>query len=155
MPAAELWIVGGGDLRAELEQMTVSLGLSEKVRFFGAVPDERKAELLARCRALALPSAGEGFGLVYLEAMRVGRPCLVSTLDAGAEVVNPPEAGLAADLTDPAGLCDAILRLLGAGSGWHEMARRARQRYDVSFTGAHFQQRLVNALVSSGVWPTP
>ena len=146
MPEAELWIVGGGDLRPELEQMVEALGLGGKVRFFGAVPEERKAELLGRCRALALPSAGEGFGLVYLEAMRAGRPCLVSTLDAGAEVVNPPEAGLAADLADPAALRDAILRLLCSGSEWENMARRARQRYDTFFTGRHFQQRLITAL---------
>ena len=147
MPEAQLWIVGGGDLRPELEQMTAALGLNEKVRFFGAIPEERKAELLSRCRTLALPSAGEGFGLVYLEAMRVGRPCLVSTLDAGVEVVNPPEAGLAAPLTDSNALAEAILRLLGSGSEWQAMAYRAKRRYDMYFTGPHFQQRLVNALL--------
>jgi phosphatidylinositol alpha-1,6-mannosyltransferase len=141
MPEAELWIVGGGDLRAELE-----LVAGANVKFFGAVPDATKAELLERCRVLALPSAGEGFGLVYLEAMRVGRPCLVSTLDAGAEVVNPPEAGLSVDLQDEASLVESILRLLSAGSEWDGMAGRAKQRYDASFTSRSFRQRLLQAL---------
>jgi glycosyltransferase involved in cell wall biosynthesis len=149
MPTAELWIAGGGDLRPQLEEMVKARELEPKVRFFGAVPEEAKADLLRRCRALVLPSAGEGFGLVYLEAMRMGRPCLVSTLDAGAEVVNPPEAGLSADLRDSAALRDAILRLLSSGSEWDRMARHAKQRYDLLFTGGHFQQRLVAALSES------
>lgn len=146
LSAAELWIVGGGDLRPELEQLTRSLGLTDSVRFFGAVPDEVKQDLIRRCRVLALPSAGEGFGLVYLEAMRMGRPCIVSTLDAGVEVVNPPEAGIAVDLADPAQIADATLRLLSPGPDWEQISARAKQRYESRFTAAHFERRLLSAL---------
>jgi glycosyltransferase involved in cell wall biosynthesis len=146
MPLAELWIVGGGDLRPELESLVAQLCIASNVRFFGAVPEDEKLGLLERCRALVLPSAAEGFGLVYLEAMRMGRPCIVSTLDAGAEVVNPPEAGLPVDLTDPEQVTDSVLRVLTSGDEWDEMAARAKQRYDSRFTGRHFQSRLVAAL---------
>jgi glycosyltransferase involved in cell wall biosynthesis len=148
LPGAELWIVGGGDLRPELEAKVAALNLTSKVRFFGAVPEETKVNLLRRCRALVLPSAGEGFGLVYLEAMRVGRPCLVSTIDAGAEVVNPPEAGLAADVGNQASLSDGIVRLLSPGDEWDRMAAGAKRRYDTMFTGTLFQRRLISALSS-------
>ena len=141
LPSARLWIVGGGDLRPELERVARSKGLSENVKFFGPVAEADKNELLRRCRVLALPSAGEGFGLVYLEAMRMGRPCLVSNLDAGREVVNPPEAGLVADLP-------ALLSLLSDGPEWRQMAVRAKHRYDSSFTERHFQQRLLGALAA-------
>jgi phosphatidyl-myo-inositol dimannoside synthase len=146
MPDAELWIVGGGNLRPELEQLALSLNVAGRVKFFGAVPDSRRDDLLRRCRVLALPSAGEGFGLVYLEAMRMGRPCLVSTLDAGMEVVNPPEAGLSADLTDSAQTEATILRLLTAGLDWDQMAARAKARYDTHFTAAQFERRLIRSL---------
>lgn len=139
IPAARLWIVGGGDLRQDLEQLVQTARLTASVTFFGAIPEAEKNDLLRRCRVLALPSAGEGFGLVYLEAMRMGKPCLVSNIDAGREVVNPPEAGLVADLP-------AILRLLSAGSDWDEMSARARHRYDSTFTEMDFQQRLLAAL---------
>jgi phosphatidyl-myo-inositol dimannoside synthase len=155
MPAAELWIVGGGDLRPELEQITQTLGLTEHVRFFGAIPDSQKDDLLQRCRAFVLPSTGEGFGLVYLEAMRLGRPCLVSKLDAGTEVVNPPEAGLSADVRNPANLAAAILRLLTAGPEWEAMSERARQRYETLFTAHHFEQRLLAALFTSRDFTEP
>lgn len=146
IPSAELWVVGEGDLRPQLERMVSELGLSRQVRFFGAVPDEQKDTLLTRCRAMFLPSAGEGFGLVYLEAMRMGRPSLVSTLDAGVEVVNPPEAGLSVDLRDETCTLDAVLRLLTPGDEWDAMSARAIRRYAGRFTAPHFRQRLLSAL---------
>jgi glycosyltransferase involved in cell wall biosynthesis len=146
VPDAELWIVGEGDLKTELEQMAANLRLQSMVRFFGRVSEEKKEEMLAACRFLALPSRGEGFGLVYLEAMRVGRPCLVSTLDAGREVINPPEAGLAVDLDDQESLTEAICELLQPGPGWDDWSANARRRYEAEFTAEHFQERLISAL---------
>lgn len=145
-PEAELWIVGDGDLRGDLERLVTELKLEKQVRFFGYVSDDARDKLLAECRCLVMPSRGEGFGLVYLEAMRVGRPCLVSTLDAGREVVNPPEAGLAADLDDEAELADSICRLLADGPEWRQWSLQARRRYEENYTAQHFQQRLLAAL---------
>src|SRR6185369_351165 len=95
----------------------------------------------------ALPICrSEGFGLVYLEAMRAGRPCLVSTLDAGREVVNPPEAGLAADPADRQALAAALCRLITPGAEWDRWSEQARLRYEGQFTARHFQERLVKAV---------
>ncbi len=146
LPEAELWIAGDGDLRSELEALARTQGLAQCIRFTGYISEEEKQQVLARCSCLALPSQGEGFGLVYLEAMRLGRPCLVSTLDAGREVVNPPEAGLSADPRDPRALGEAVCRLLTPGQEWDEWSLRSRQRYEQHFTAAHFQQRLIEAL---------
>jgi glycosyltransferase involved in cell wall biosynthesis len=146
IPEAELWIAGDGDLRNDIEQLVAELGLGEKVRFLGQVTDETKQELLLQCRCLVMPSRGEGFGLVYLEAMRVGRPCLVSTLDAGQEVVNPPEAGLAADPDNAKEVADCICRLLASGPEWERWSRQARIRYEANYTARHFQDRLLMAV---------
>ncbi|NOT58262.1 MAG: glycosyltransferase family 4 protein [Deltaproteobacteria bacterium] len=143
---AELWIAGDGDLRPELESLVQAHGLTGCIHFTGYISEEEKQQLLARCSCFALPSQGEGFGLVYLEAMRIGRPCLVSTLDAGREVVNPPEAGLSADPRDLRALADATCRLLTPGQEWDEWSLRARLRYEQHFTAAHFQRRLIEAL---------
>ncbi len=149
IPNAELWIAGQGDLQVDLEAMVRALRLTHYVRFFGWVTDEQKADLLRRCWGFALPSRAEGFGLVYLEAMRVGRPCLVSSFDAGREVVNPPEAGLSVHPHDPLALTDAICRLLTPSQEWQQWSRQARRRYERYFTAAHFQQRLVEAIWAS------
>ena len=147
-PDAELWIAGDGDLRNDLEQLVAERGLQNKVRFWGQVAEEIKQQLLQQCRCLLMPSRGEGFGLVYLEAMRLGRPCLVSTLDAGLEVVNPPEAGLAANPDDEDELASAICRLLSDGPEWHQWSEQARRRYEENYTAKHFQERLLAALFS-------
>jgi phosphatidylinositol alpha-1,6-mannosyltransferase len=146
IPKARLWIVGDGDLRPDLEQLSHELKVADFVRFWGRVDENSKQELLRRCRCLTMPSRGEGFGLVYLEAMRLGRPCLVSRSDAGGEVVNPPEAGLAADPHNAEELTEAVCRLLTAGPEWNQWSRGARQRYESRFTAAHFQERLLHTL---------
>lgn len=145
---AELWIAGGGDLEAELKELAVRCGVSERVRFLGRISDSEKQRLIRSARCLVLPSRGEGFGLVYLEAMRSGRPCLASTHDAGREVVNPPEAGLAVDPDDPVAVSHALLRLLTPGPEWDRWSASAKRRYDSGFTAAHFEYRLLHALTA-------
>jgi phosphatidylinositol alpha-1,6-mannosyltransferase len=146
MPGAELWIAGDGDLRETLEELAHN---SAGIRFFGQISEDQKQALIARCRCLAMPSCAEGFGLVYLEAMRLGRPCLVGNRDAGREVVNPPEAGLAVDPDDPVKLAAALTRLLQAGPEWDTWSLQARRRYESQFTAQHFRQRLNDALFAA------
>jgi phosphatidylinositol alpha-1,6-mannosyltransferase len=146
IPGAQLWIAGDGDLRPALEASVRQRGLEPHVRFWGRVSEDAKERLLASCRCLAMPSHGEGFGLVYAEAMRVGRPCLVSVRDGGHEIVNPPEAGLAANRDRPEELAGAVCRLLTPGRLWDGWSEAARRRYEGFFSAAHFKDRLIAAL---------
>ena len=146
VPQAQLWIAGDGDLRPALENLA---SRHTSVRFFGQISEDQKQDLIAQCRCLAMPSRGEGFGLVYLEAMRMGRPCLVGDRDGGREVVNPPEAGLAVDPDEPLQLAAAVTRLLTAGPDWDRWSLQARRRYENRFTALHFRQRLNEALFAA------
>jgi phosphatidylinositol alpha-1,6-mannosyltransferase len=145
VPGAQLWIVGDGNLRPELESLASELGIGGSVHFHGRVTEAEKESLINAARCLLLPSSREGFGLVYLEAMRLGRPCIVG-LDAGREVVNPPEAGLSVDPTDRHALKSAIARVLSDDAQWHQQSKAAQKRYAAQFTASHFQQRLLGAL---------
>jgi phosphatidylinositol alpha-1,6-mannosyltransferase len=145
IPDAQLWIVGEGDLRSELELLAAHFQQSDAVRFFGRVRDDEKEALMRAARCLVLPSQGEGFGLVYLEAMRAGRPC-VTGLDAGREVIAAPTAGRSVDPTDGAALVGAILQLMTCDVDWERTATAAQQRHADRFTAAHFQQRMIAAL---------
>lgn len=149
VPEARLWIAGEGDLRTGLESLSRDLGLADHVRFWGRVAEPDKARLLQEARCFALPSRGEGFGLVYLESMRVGRPCLVSDSDAAREVVDPPHAGLAVDPSDSDELASGLVRLLTPGNEWSSLSRAAKERYEERYTAEHFQQRLVAAVERS------
>jgi len=146
---AELWIVGGGDAESKLKSLASAGAASGRIRFFGAVSEEEKQRLLRQARCLVLPSRGEGFGLVYLEAMRLGRPCLSSIHDAGQEVVCPPHAGIAVEPSDTEALADALIRLLTPGAAWQQWSEDAQRRYESGFTAAHFQHRLLDALLEN------
>lgn len=143
---AKLWIIGGGSGLPGLKDLARQVASEEAIVFWGEVSDDKRDSLIAQSRCLALPSRGEGFGLVYLEAMRLGRPCLVSNYDAGREVVSPPEAGLAVDPANREEIADAIVRLITPGGEWNRWSQQARARYENNFTAAHFRKRLVDAL---------
>jgi phosphatidyl-myo-inositol dimannoside synthase len=145
VPGAQLWIVGTGTLAPALEDAVARAGMHDAVRFFGRLGEAEKQALLQRARCMLMPSTSEGFGLVYLEAMRLGRPCLAG-MDGSREVINPPEAGYAVTHRTPQEIADAVVRLLTLNDEWHTHSAAARARYEREFTAAHFRERIVNAL---------
>jgi phosphatidylinositol alpha-1,6-mannosyltransferase len=146
VPEAVLDIIGDGDLSPDLQALVSRLGLGDAVRFHGRVNEAKKEELLAASRCLVMPSRGEGFGLVYLEAMRLGRPCLVSDCDAGREVVKDPDGGLSVNPLDLQAVAARITQLLSSGTEWAARSAAARRRYEAFFTEQHFQERLAGAI---------
>jgi len=145
-PEVELVAVGEGDDRQWLEDLAEENGVDRHVHFLSGLSYEQLASCYGHCEIFALPSKGEGFGLVYLEGMRMGRPCLVSDCDAGREVVNPPEAGLAVNPDNLEQVADAVQRMLTPGAEWDDWSSRARARCETRFTADHFRQRLISAL---------
>ena len=76
-PTAVLKIIGRGDGIPRLQKIAQKHGLLQKsVQFLGYVDDNTMVDEIKSCRLFSLPSRDEGFGLVYLEAMARGRPCL-------------------------------------------------------------------------------
>ncbi len=87
-PDAQLRVVGRGDDLPRLQGMARTAGLlGTGVVFLGALDDKALAAEMRECRLFALPSSREGFGLVYLEAMASGRPCLGARAGGVPEVV--------------------------------------------------------------------
>jgi phosphatidylinositol alpha-1,6-mannosyltransferase len=144
-PTATLAIAGDGDDRPRLERMALERGLGDRVRFLGPVPDEELTALYARCACFVLPSHGEGFGLVFLEAMRAGRPC-IGAAGAAAEVIEDGVTGLLVDPDRPGTLVEALERLLEDVALGERMGRAGAARFHREFTDAHFRGRLRAAL---------
>ncbi len=131
VPGALLIVVGDGPLRAGLEQLVESLELSDAVRFLGSVSDRQRDEWLRRADVFAMPSrlpggrlAGEGFGIVYLEAAAYGKPVVAGNVAGALDSVADGETGLLVDPTDPQAVADAITTLLVD----RDLARRLGER---------------------------
>jgi phosphatidylinositol alpha-1,6-mannosyltransferase len=137
-----LVIAGDGDDRPRLEALAAALGVAGKVLFTGFVSEATLAELYARAAVFVMPSRGEGFGLVYLEAMRAGRPCVAARASAAAEIVADGETGLLVDPLDPDAIAGALGRLVAAPELARAMGEAGRRRLDQLFTPRRFRERL-------------
>ncbi|HEX8155439.1 MAG TPA: glycosyltransferase family 4 protein [Thermoanaerobaculia bacterium] len=106
-------IAGGGDDVPRLEQKAQRLGVKHRVVFTGQFPDSEKADLYSLADVYVMPSRGEGFGFVFLEAMAAGVPVIASKHDGGREAVRDGALGLLVDPASPAELRAAIVESLG------------------------------------------
>src|SRR5258708_25107910 len=75
-PGWQFWIAGHGDSRIieRVKGLISSLGLTDKITFWGFVDEKKKFELLAKAHILLNPSIREGWGLVNIEANSAGTP---------------------------------------------------------------------------------
>jgi glycosyltransferase involved in cell wall biosynthesis len=112
------------------------LGLGEWVTLAGTLPPEEVAGHLAASDALAVPSAYEGFGIVYLEAMGHGLPSLACTTGAAREIIADGETGFLVGPGDVAGLADAIRLLAADRTRLAAMGQAARRRFEAHPTWA-------------------
>jgi phosphatidyl-myo-inositol dimannoside synthase len=119
VPDAEWVVVGDGPLRGHLQRLVEASGVSEAVRFVGAVSDAERDRLLQGANVFAMPSrlparglAGEGFGIVYLEANARGLPVIAGDVAGALDAVVDGETGLLVDADDHVALAEAISGLL-------------------------------------------
>jgi phosphatidyl-myo-inositol dimannoside synthase len=136
IPGARLHIVGRGDGLAALQRLVVELKLSEAVRFTGYRSDSELRDDFARCRLFALPSEKEGFGLVYLEAMANGRPCLGARSGAVPELITP-ETGVLVEFGDVPGIAAGIVNAVRREWRMEPLLERAEM-----FSYLRFKERL-------------
>jgi len=139
LPLVRLLIIGEDDreamrtsFKAELKALVCDLGLSEHVIFTGYRAD--MPVLLAACDVFALPSPGEPFGLVFLEAMAMKKP--VVALDSGGapEIVEHGKSGLLSAAGDGAALAENLLVLLRDPALRARMGEYGRRRVATHFT---------------------
>lgn len=94
---AQLVVSGDGDDRARLQQIVFEKSLGDLVTFTGFVSEAALLDLYAHSRAFVMTSGEEGFGLVYLEAMAAGKPCVALRGSAAEEIVLDHVTGLLVD----------------------------------------------------------
>jgi len=146
VPQARLWVVGDGDDRARLAAKAQQAGIAGAVRFFGRVADRELGLLYRRASLYAMPSRQEGFGLVYAEALWHGLPCLGSTADAAAELIEPDVTGALVPYGDVPALAQALAELLGDPDRLGRMGEAGARAAHERFGYARFRDDLLGAL---------
>jgi len=134
IPGAHLRVIGRGDDLPRLQKLAAPFG--DAVQFLGYVSDETIKAEIAGARIFALPSEREGFGLVYLEAMAQGKPCVGAHAGGAPEVIDAT-AGLLVPFGDVAALSNACLEAMTRK--WSTDAIRARA---AAFSYSNFRHRL-------------
>ncbi|MCD6014951.1 MAG: glycosyl transferase group 1 [Solirubrobacterales bacterium] len=151
VPGTRFLVAGSGTHEPELRRQTTELGLDQHGTFLGWIGDDVLHSLYPIADVCVVPSIYEPFGLVALEAMASGCPCIVADTGGLREVVPHGEAGLRFRARDPLALGEMVERLLtdaelrerlvAEGSehilrfDWADVARSTRAVY-AELTGA-------------------
>jgi glycosyltransferase involved in cell wall biosynthesis len=124
IPDAHLVLVGDGDLRANFEAQTKSLGLTQRVHFLGHRNDV--PQLLKMADIYVHPPAYEGFGIAVAEAMAAGKPIVATDVPGLAQVIG--DAGIIVPPKDPSALAVEVCRLMNSRERRAQLSCAALQR---------------------------
>jgi len=138
IPNIAYLIVGDGSDRIRLEQKARQLGVAERIIFAGRISDEEKVDHYRLADAYVMPSSGEGFGIVYLEALACGIPVIGSKIDGSRDALRNGRLGILVNPTDSAELRAAILQTLAAKDQGANERRNGVEYFSVD----RFRQRV-------------
>jgi glycosyltransferase involved in cell wall biosynthesis len=131
IPAASVWIIGDGPLRAALEQQAERLSLTPNVRFLGS--RDRVVNFMRAGDVVALTSDSEGMPAVLLEAGLSGLPVVATRVGGVPECVADGVTGILVDPRDEHGLVSALLQLLREPERRRAFGQAARVRLQERF----------------------
>jgi len=124
-PCVKLLIAGEGKTGALLVEEVNELGIKDKVIFLAEAQNNR--DILAAMDVFVMPSLQEGLGLALMEAMAQGLAVVGSSVGGIKTLIQDKENGLLVEPADPAGLAQAIIKLLGDNALRVELGKNARK----------------------------
>jgi glycosyltransferase involved in cell wall biosynthesis len=132
IPNAKLLVIGDGELKEELIKTCIYLSISQNVIFTGFRKDVNR--IIEEIDLLVLSSLGEGFGLVCLEAMAMGKPIVASNVMAIPEIVVNGETGILTSPKNSHSLAEGIMKLLRDPDLARKMGEKGKKRLEKQFT---------------------
>jgi glycosyltransferase involved in cell wall biosynthesis len=140
VPGLVLDVAGRGPLEPSLREFARELGIEDAVRFLGFVSPVQTA--VEQSAVVVVPSLGEGFGMVALEAMERARPVIASAVGGLPEIVEDGKTGIVVEPGDAEGLAEAIVALAGDLDRAAELGRAGRERAVADFTPERSAERI-------------
>jgi glycosyltransferase involved in cell wall biosynthesis len=131
----EYVVIGDGPCRLSLERLAAELGVADRVRFLGQLPNSNAVAEAAACDLFVMPGVEEPFGVAYVEAMAAGLPAIGSRGEGGPEDIAAAGPGMIlVEPDDPAGLASVLDRLTADRSELALLGAAARETVAANFT---------------------
>jgi glycosyltransferase involved in cell wall biosynthesis len=134
MPQSRFVVVGDGECRSTLENLTRRLGLVEHVTFLGWRPDLER--IYADLDLVVLTSRNEGSPVSVIEAMAAAKPVVATRVGGVPDLVENGVSGLLVEPGDAAALAHSMLALLADPDRAHRMGRAGQKRVYPAFSAA-------------------
>ncbi len=135
----QLWLVGEGPTKEQIQSQAARLGLGDRVRFLGLRSDV--PELLAQAHVFVLASNYEGLPISILEAMRAGLPVVATDVGGVCECVRDHETGFLVPKGDEGALRDRLAALIDDAALRATMGAAGRQLFESHFTAEVMVQK--------------
>ncbi|HAF67000.1 MAG TPA: glycosyl transferase family 1 [Clostridiales bacterium UBA9857] len=126
-PDAKLVVAGAGPMEGHLKEIVYNNGLANAIEFTGHVGDKALYDLYSRAWVAAFPSSYEPFGIVALEAMATGTPCVVGDTGGLSEIVDHGFTGFKVEPDNPDALANTLVYLIGDRKMRAQLARNAKE----------------------------
>ncbi len=131
----EYLVIGDGPCRPGLEHLATELGLADRVRFVGQLPNPEAVARAARCDLFVMPGVEEPFGVAFVEAMAAGLPAIGSRGEGGPEDIAAAGPGMVlVEPDDPAALASVLNRLVDDRDELARLGAAARETVAANFT---------------------
>jgi phosphatidylinositol alpha-1,6-mannosyltransferase len=145
-PDLQLVAIGEGTDFPRLQSLARESGAAGRVHFLPFMSPDQLPNAYDRCEVFAMPSRGEGFGLVFIEAMARGRPVIGGAHGGTPEIIDNRVNGFLVPHGDLAQLVDRLKRLLANDSLRREMGAQALAKARRDFTFDRFSSELAAIL---------
>jgi glycosyltransferase involved in cell wall biosynthesis len=132
VPELDLWIVGDGITRPQLEALTAELGIGDHVKFWGQ--QVNTAPFFSAADVFVMSSLSEGLPMSLLESMSLGIPAILTDVEGSGEMLRLSGGGLLVPVKDPAAYADAIVKMALDTELRAEFSKRALATYEAQFT---------------------
>ena len=139
------YVLGGrGPDRPRVEKLIRELDVAENVTLAGFVPDYELRSHYNLCNVFAMPSKGEGFGIVFLEALGCGKPVVAGNKDGSVDAVLNGELGVLVDPDDVNGIATTLSNIItySQQSAGDESAEKLRSRVIGAYGYERFREIL-------------
>lgn len=142
-------VVGTGTDLDRLRSLVKRESLHERVLFVGEKVGAPLRAYYKNCDLFVMPSKGEGFGIVFLEAMFYKKPTIAGDHGGSRDVVDDGRTGILVKHGDIKGLSEAIISLLNDKQSALAMGQAGYQRLMSKYTYHYFAEKLVNLIKDS------